>query len=201
VATPHPSHRARAWLAGALTLLYPVVIYLGLQYSTPRVMALALVTLAALRAGVAGQPGWRVLAMVACGLAVIVAVSGSAMPLKLYPAVVNATMLGLFAWSLWRPPTVVERIARLQDPELPPGGVAYTRRVTIAWCVFFVLNGALAVLTAAYGSDRVWAVYNGGIAYGLMGCMFAGEWLLRRRVLARERGVAPASALPAGEGR
>jgi len=188
-ARPTRLRRSRAWLAGALTLLYPAVIYLGLQYSTPRIMALALVVLAALRAGVAGQPGWRLLAMAACVLAVIVGMTGSAMPLKLYPALVNATMLALFAWSLWRPPTIVERIARLQDPALPPEGVAYTRRVTMAWCVFFVLNGALAMLTAALGDDRVWAVYNGGIAYLLMGAMFAGEWLVRRRVMARHAGA------------
>jgi len=176
--------RHRTWLAGLLTLLYPLAIYLGLQYSTPRVMALMLVTLAALRARVAGQPSWGLFAAAAGVLALIAGFSGSGLPLKLYPVLVNAAMLGAFSWSLGNPPTVVERIARLQDPELPPAGVAYTRRVTVAWCVFFLFNGTLAALTASLASDRVWAVYNGGIAYLLMGAMFAGEWLIRRRVMA-----------------
>ena len=33
--------------------------------------------------------------------------------------------------------SAIERIARLQHPDLPPEGVVYTRRVTQIWCVFF----------------------------------------------------------------
>jgi len=32
---------------------------------------------------------------------------------------------------------------------------------------------------------EIWALYNGLISYGLMGLLFAGEWLVRRRVRAR----------------
>ena len=40
-------------------------------------------------------------------------------------------------------------------------------------------------LTALYGTDRQWALYNGAIAYGLIG-LFAGvEYLVRLRVQAR----------------
>lgn len=53
------------------------------------------------------------------------------------------------------------------------------------WCVFFVFNGALAVATALWTSDRVWALYNGLIAYVLIGTLFSVEWLVRRRVRAR----------------
>jgi uncharacterized membrane protein len=51
--------------------------------------------------------------------------------------------------------------------------------------VFFVCNGAIAAVTALAASDRVWALYNGAIAYGLIGAMFAGEWIVRQRVMAR----------------
>ena len=57
-------------------------------------------------------------------------------------------MLAVFAVSLRFPPSAVERIARLSDPDLPPQGVAYTRRVTQVWCGFFVFNGAAALATA-----------------------------------------------------
>src|SRR2546423_11913745 len=40
----------------------------------------------------------------------------------------------LFRSSLFRPPTVVERLARLRNPELPAAGVRYTRQVTQVWC-------------------------------------------------------------------
>ncbi|WP_059411563.1 hypothetical protein [Cupriavidus basilensis] len=179
--------RWRKLLLGVLTLCYPVAIYAGLQYWPPRVLALALVALALLRALTSRQAGWRWLAVLAAGLAAVVAASNHALPLKLYPVLVNAAMLAVFGWSLRHPPSLVERLARLREPDLPPAGVAYTRRVTQAWCVFFVCNGTAAALTAVLASDRIWALYNGGIAYGLMGAMFAGEWLVRQRVMAGGR--------------
>jgi uncharacterized membrane protein len=48
--------------------------------------------------------------------------------------------------------------------------------------VFLLCNGAIALYTALVSSREVWALYNGLIAYGLMGAMFAGEWLVRRWV-------------------
>lgn len=176
----------RAVLVGVATLLYPLLVYAGLQYLSARTMALGLVALILLRAGLLrGTPMVGTLAIGGAVLAGAVAISGAALPLKLYPALVNATLLAVFGWSLWRGPPVVERLARLTEPDLPPSGIIYTRRVTQAWCLFFVFNGTVALTTALWASDRVWALYNGFIAYGLIGTMFAGEWLVRRRVRAR----------------
>ena len=77
-----------------------------------------------------------------------------------------------------------ERLARLHDPELDAHGVAYTRRVTIVWCGFFILNGGIALATALWASEQTWALYNGFITYALMGLLMGGEWLVRRRVRA-----------------
>jgi len=41
------------------------------------------------------------------------------------------------------------------------------------------------VLTARFASLQTWTLYNGLIAYLLMGVLFGGEWLLRRRLLLR----------------
>ncbi len=173
---------------GALLLAYPLLVYFGLARLSPRWVALALLALAATsRAarrglGQVARGEWLILGATA-GLCAAVPVSGSERLLRLYPALVNAGMLALFGRSLLRPPTVVERLARLQDPQLPPEGVAYTRRVTQVWCLFFVGNGALAAWTAFRASRATWLLYNGLVAYLLMGLLFAGEWLVRRRVL------------------
>ena len=82
---------------------------------------------------------------------------------------------------------MVERLARLRNPELPAAGVRYTRQVTQVWCAFFIVNGLIAVWTAVWSSREVWAVYNGFIAYLAMGALFAGEWLLRRRLFPEVR--------------
>ena len=77
---------------------------------------------------------------------------------------------------------IIERLARLQEPDLPPEGVRYTRKVTWAWCGFFIVNGGIAAWTALYADLAAWTLYNGCISYLLMGLMFAVEWLCRRRV-------------------
>jgi uncharacterized membrane protein len=102
-----------------------------------------------------------------------------------YPVLVNVALLVLFAASLVSPPSVIERIARLRDPELPPAAVVYTRRVTIVWTVFFVLNGGAAFYTARYTTLETWALYNGLIAYVLIGTVFAVEFAIRTAVRAR----------------
>jgi uncharacterized membrane protein len=80
----------------------------------------------------------------------------------------------------------VERLARLQQPDLPPQGVRYTRRVTQVWCGFFIINGSIALITALWSSFAWWSLYNGLIAYVLMGLLFAGEYLIRRRTQKRD---------------
>lgn len=170
----------------ALTATYPVLVYLGLAHAEPRVLALLLLGLALARFVVSRTPKFSnsALGMALAGLllAALTAWSNQLLPLKLYPVAVNAALLLLFGLSLWKGPPVAERLARLQEPKLDARGVAYTRRVTQVWCGFFVLNGGLALATALWASDQVWALYNGLIAYGLMGLLMGAEYLVRRRV-------------------
>lgn len=170
-------------LTGGVTLLYPLAIWLGHGRVEPRWLALLLLLAAAARLPalrLGARKGW--LALAALALAVLAATFNAALPLKLYPVLVNGALLAAFGHSLVAPPTLVERMARLREPNLPPAAVAYTRRVTQAWCVFFVLNGAAALGTACYASEAVWSLYNGVVSYLLMGAMFGGEYLVRMRL-------------------
>lgn len=171
----------------ALTASYPLIVYFSLGHVEPRYLALLLLVLGGLRWLAGGtqlvQARWVALAAVA--LAASTALLNLSLPLKLYPVLVNAALLAVFGLSLVRGPTVVERIARLQEPVLDARAVAYTRRVTQVWCGFFVLNGGLALATALWASERVWALYNGLIAYVLIGTLMTVEWLVRRHLRAR----------------
>jgi uncharacterized membrane protein len=60
--------------------------------------------------------------------------------------------------------------------------------VTQLWCAFFIANGAVAIYTALFGSRDDWALYNGLIAYLLMGGLFGGEWLYRSLFITRKTG-------------
>ncbi|NOH78744.1 DNA gyrase subunit B [Vibrio sp. RE86] len=101
--------------------------------------------------------------------------------LTFYPVIVNVCMFAVFAASFKQPQTIIERLARLQEPNLPQSGVLYTRKVTAIWCVFFVLNGSFALYTC-FHSLELWTLYNGLISYLLAGCLFAGEWIVRQFV-------------------
>ena len=173
---------ALAWLA---TLIYPLAIWLGLARFEPRWLGGVLLAVALLRAAVSREPVWLIAAAGALVLVIATFVLNSALPLKLYPVLVNAALLLVFGLSLRFGTPVIERLARIQEPDLPAYAVAYTRRVTQAWCVFFLVNGAIALATATLASERVWALYNGLVAYVLIGAMFAGEWLLRQRLKVR----------------
>ena len=95
-----------------------------------------------------------------------------------YPVIVNLLMLTLFASSLRQKETIVERFARLQDPQLPDYAVAYTRTVTKVWCIFFVANGSVSLITSFISLD-IWTLYNGLLSYLLAGSLFACEFTVR----------------------
>ncbi|MES2320110.1 MAG: hypothetical protein V4631_21750 [Pseudomonadota bacterium] len=163
-------------------MLYPLAIWFGQGKVEPRWLALLLLLAAAARLpAMKVSPAARWSAAGALLLAAGAVWANALLPLKLYPVLVSAALLAAFAWSLASPPSMVERMARLTEPDLPPEGVAYTRTVTKVWCAFFIVNGSIALGTAIWATEAVWTLYNGVISYVLMGLLFAGEYLMRIR--------------------
>ncbi len=168
---------------GALTLLYPPAVYFGVRHIEPWQIAaiLAVLLMARLRVVKAANPANQLLVIAAvlyCSFAIW---ANDLLALRFYPALVNLGLLAIFAASLYFPPPVVERLARIQHPDLPLEGVRYTRKVTQVWCAFFLLNGLIAAATALWGSFAWWSLYNGLIAYILMGLLMAIEYWVRIR--------------------
>ena len=98
---------------------------------------------------------------------------------RLYPLVVVAAVLVPFAASLAGTP-LAETFARRMGADLDDAGVAYCRKATVAWTVFLAAHFAVTAATV-FAPLRVWAFYNGFLAYVLIGAMFLGERLARRR--------------------
>ncbi len=171
-------------LITVITLLYPLTIYFGLQHFDPRHLVLVLFFVVITRAlttdkSVTNHWLWLPVFLVLIGWTWI---DNSDLGLKLYPVIINANLLLLFALSLRSPMPIIERLARLQEPDLPPEAVIYTRTVTKVWCGFFIINGSIAAYTVVLDNTEIWALYNGLISYGLMGLLMAGEYLVRLRV-------------------
>lgn len=164
-------------------LAYPFVVYLGLEHLSPRLFALLLgaLWLARLLCGKQTSPN-RTLAIVALLFCLLLGMAGEPALLRWYPVLISLALLGLFAGSLVSGMPVIERLARLSEPDLPAAAVRYTRQVTWVWVGYFVINASIAGALALWAPLSWWTLYTGLIAYLLMGLLFAGEWLVRQRV-------------------
>lgn len=179
-------------VTGAVLLAWPFLVWFGLAHNGLQWLlpCLAIVLLIRLRLARhnAGPMRFVMQSVALAGLVLCIAsaLMGSHQLLLYWPVIVNLVMLAVFGASLRTAMPLVERLARLQHPNLSPHGVRYTRRVTQIWCAFFIVNGSVALLTALSGNMPLWSAWNGMVAYLLMGTLMAGEWLVRRQVMTRE---------------
>ncbi|HCG7781151.1 TPA: hypothetical protein NJ473_004016 [Vibrio parahaemolyticus] len=175
-------------LSAIVLFAYPFAVYFGIDKFGLNLVGGLLIAALLLRLFVANKAPlkeFKFLALTTGAVGILLVALGMVFKqhgwLKFYPVVVNVCMLCVFAFSLKQPQSIIERLARLQEPELPPSGVAYTRKVTMVWCVFFVLNAAFALYTC-FLPVKIWTLYNGLISYLLAGSLFAGEWIVRQFV-------------------
>lgn len=179
-------------LTGLLLITWPFVIWFGLAHNGLHWLMplMALLFLLRLHQTRRQAGSLQVVTQIVAGVGIALCVASfllkSHQLLLFYPVVVNAVMLAAFGGSLWSAMPIVERLARLQQPDLPEKGVRYTRRVTQVWCLFFIFNGSIALFTALLGNMSLWIVWNGVIAYLLIGSLTAGEWLIRRQMITRK---------------
>jgi len=181
-----------AVLRTVLVIAYPAAIYLGITHLGPRTLGLALLALLVpnlvLRLAQAPPEHRRVVVRLPLAIAALVGLGAALAEPRFYlilPVLVNLTLLASFAGSLRGPVSLVERYARLQDPDFPEGGPAYCRRVTVAWCWFFAANAVAGAALAVFAPVSWWALYTGVLAYILVGLGFTIEFLVRKRVFQR----------------
>jgi uncharacterized membrane protein len=128
------------------------------------------------------QPGGRWMLGAALTYCAVLAFSGNNALERWYPTLISALLLCAFGLSLKYGPPLVERIARVREPDLPDAAIPYTRKVTWVWVGFFIFNGIVSAALTLWGPLTWWTLYNGLLVYFIMGTLFLGEWLLRRRL-------------------
>lgn len=190
----------------ALSALYPILIFCGLFVwdFSPRKMSLLPFFLAAIYAISVGR-GKRdaktlflVFVLALCGgLSFLL---DNPTFFEFYPVFVNAGFFCLFAASLVNGNNFAFRLATLADKRILKAAdslyvKAYCRKVTGIWCGFFVLNGSISLWTILWGSPQAWSLYNGCIAYVLMGILFASEFCVRRWIQGKWHVYSPFSEL------
>lgn len=164
-------------------LLYPFMVYFGADKVSPPIFALVLGAVWLIRApALLREPGGRWMVGAALAYCVLLAFSGESALLHWYPALVSMLLLCAFGLSLIYGPPVIERIARVREPDLPPQAIPYTRKVTWVWVGFFIFNGSMSAALTLWAPLTWWTLYNGLLVYFIMGILFGGEWLLRKRL-------------------
>jgi uncharacterized membrane protein len=191
-ALPAVERRARALSVAiaivqtAFLLGYPFLVLLGLARFGARWAALLLLVVIGLgRLGSLRRDLNRARRAPGLWLSVTALLAASALLddprfMLAYPALVSGVLLAQFAWSLHKGRPMVELFARREAEDLSDGEVKYCRTVTAIWSLFFALNGLAAAALALWGPRSWWAIYTGGVSYGLIAALFAGEYLVRK---------------------
>ena len=169
-------------IVSAFSLLYPPLVLIGLRYLPPAAIVGALGAVLALRLALGNRGSAEMILGVAVAVSSAMLGISPILAVRLYPVLMSLGFATLFLHSLWSPPVMIERFARLAEPDLPDSARPYLRKVTLAWIVFLLANAAAAAWTVLYGTIAQWTLYNGLISYLLMGAMFGGEYLVRQWV-------------------
>jgi uncharacterized membrane protein len=95
-----------------------------------------------------------------------------------------AIMAYSFGRSLLRPrvPLCTQLADKVHGP-LSPLELRYTRHVTIAWVIFFLLNLLVTLLLFEFASLRTWSLFVNFFSLPLILLMFVAEYAVRRQVL------------------
>lgn len=92
----------------------------------------------------------------------------------------NLLMLWLFGRTLLRGrEPLITGFARRFHGTIPPYIEAYTRRVTIAWCVFFIAQVVISASLWMFASLHAWSLFVNLLSLPLIVLMFIAEYAYR----------------------
>lgn len=173
-------------LFSLITFSWPFIIWFGvikqhMHWITPILLGLMIIRLVGFLPGAGPMRGLAktgsLLAILLCLLSLIF---NRHEWLMWYPVAINTLMLVFFGSSLLFGVPIIEQLARIKRPQLPHSAIHYTKQVTQLWCVFFLLNGVISMVTVLLNDMKLWGIWNGLLSYICMGSLMFGEWIYRQ---------------------
>lgn len=172
-------------LIAAATVVYPFIVYSSLDHWGAANLAWLLFALLAVRVFIRRdfrQPEQYLQLILVGGLCVLAALFNSERLLRYYPVAMSLAFAGFFWVSLSTDKPLIERFA-----SLTPGAASkfseqqrnYMRSLTKVWGALLVVNAAIASYTACCTTLKIWTLYNGALAYVLLGLFSVGELIFR----------------------
>ena len=103
--------------------------------------------------------------------------------LLLPPVLINLLLALIFGSTLLSGATpLITQFSKIMKGELNAKALIYTRRVTFAWVIFFVVMSLESVLLALYASPLVWSLFTNFLNYLFLLLFFLAEYILRVRL-------------------
>ena len=165
-------------LSVIILVLYPFLIFLALQHD----FSLNILAFLMIIAFATSFLRSRKKLILVIGLCLIVALllTNNILFLKCYPVCMNLFICLTFAFSLQDKP-LITAFAEKMEKHITNEIKNYTRKATYAWTIFMACNTIISIITL-FLPTFYWTIYNGCLSYILIGLMFIGEYIVRRRV-------------------
>lgn len=189
--SPHSmSKKAVTALFAVISVLYPCLVYFGLQRWPHQLFGLVIIAMGTVRFLLSDRKSPKVdIALFAvttlCGLGIWS--FPSELAVKLYPVFMSAFIGSMFAVSLLQQQSLIERVAQLRGVEMTGPVVHYTRRLTALWAIVLYANGMVALYLAHFGSTESWTLYCGFLSYLVLAGFAGGELVFRHYYMRRQR--------------
>lgn len=165
-----------------LAVAYPFAVYYGLKHYSASVFAWILFALLIVRVVVKGnykEPSqWMQLVVVGV-FCIIVVVMNSENLLRYYPVLMSLGFSALFAFSLRSKTSLIERFVKMSGKDYSLQAHSYMRGLTLVWALILAVNALIAAYTACCMSLKQWTLYNGLLAYFLLGGFSLAELVFR----------------------
>jgi uncharacterized membrane protein len=187
------------FVLGTASLLYPLAVFLCIVVFkvSARYLSIFIIVFAVFYFIINGRNYYRenkekkgkitaaifISPAILCVIGAVCLLTSSPTVLKMYPALADAAYLTIFTTSLFMPPPLVSHFITIIDKKIKERIAkekfdVYCRQATIVWCVFFFIDGLIALWTVFWVSDFAWGVYNGGVTYAVMALIFAGDYII-----------------------
>ncbi len=168
----------KALLSVGLLLIYSLCIHFGALSGHQLPAIIVLGTLICLL--LFNRRRWWLLPLVPLVLYLIWSTDSAGALLLLPPVLINMMLALVFGSTLLPGATpLITQFSKIMKGDLTPKAIIYTRRVTIAWVVFFVGIALESVLLALYTSPVMWSLFTNFLNYVFLLLFFLAEYLLR----------------------
>jgi len=161
----------------AVVILYPFLIFFALQHNFSLNILAFLMLIAFATSFLRSRK--KLILLIGLFLVTTLLFTNNILFLKLYPICMNIFVCLTFGLSL-KGKALLTIFAEKMGKKLTKEVEIYTRKATCAWTIFMALNTFISIITL-FLPTIYWTIYNGCLSYMLIGLMFLGEYLVRRR--------------------